>query len=122
MVCLNAPITTMPDLAIMVTVPEAPLQVASRSDDGETVTWYITPKRHDDSGDPYDFVGPGNEQAVVCVTAVQHAVEDFRTLFPALAAAAAADNAVKWGVYSGRVQRVESSLRLSRDLGAKVEM
>jgi hypothetical protein len=29
----------IPDLAIMVTVPEAPLQVASRADDDDTVTW-----------------------------------------------------------------------------------
>ena len=38
--------------------------------------------------------------------AVQHAVEDFRALFPALAEAAAASPDAKWGVYNGMVQRI----------------
>ena len=82
MVCLNAPVGVIPDLAIMVTVPEAPLQVASRADDDDTVTWYITPKRPEDGAALEDFSGPGNEEAPVDGDAVLHAVEDFRTLFP----------------------------------------
>eukprot|EP01043_Picozoa_sp_COSAG02_P035862 COSAG02_NODE_2594_length_8461_cov_189.802320_2_plen_380_part_00 len=84
MVCLNAPVGVLPDLAIMATT-NPPLQVASRADDGDTITWYITPKRPDDSGDPTNFVGPGNEEAEIEGEAVAHAVEDFRTLFPELA-------------------------------------
>jgi glycine/D-amino acid oxidase-like deaminating enzyme len=84
MVCLNAPVGVLPDLAIMATTTP-PLQVASRADDGDTITWYITPKRPEDSGDPTNFVGPGNEEAEIEAEAVAHAVEDFRTLFPELA-------------------------------------
>lgn len=106
MVCLNAPIGVIPDLAIMATT-SPPLQVASRSDDGDTVTWYITPKRPEDTADPEDFIGPGNVEAEIDGVAVQHAVEDFRELFPALAEAAAANADTKWGVYNGMVQRIE---------------
>lgn len=84
MVCLNAPIGVLPDLAIMATT-EPPLQVASRSDDNDTITWYITPKRPEDGSNPIEFAGPGNEEAEVEAEAVLHAVEDFRTLFPQLA-------------------------------------
>lgn len=84
MVCLNAPVGVLPDLAIMAST-NPPLQVASRADDADTVTWYITPKRPEDAGDPTDFAGPGNEEAEINAAAVLHAVEDFRTLFPALA-------------------------------------
>lgn len=106
MVCLNAPVGVLPDLAIMATT-QPPLQVASRADDGDTITWYITPKRPEDGGEPSNFAGPGNEEAEVEAEAVLHAVEDFRTLFPKLAEACSAEPAVKWGVYNGRVQRID---------------
>ena len=44
MVCLNAPVGVIPDLAIMAST-SPPLQVASRSDDGDTVTWCKEGKR-----------------------------------------------------------------------------
>lgn len=108
MVCLKAPAAILPDIATMVSVPEAPLQTAAKlSADGSTVTWYITPKRPEDGGGLTKLSQPGPAEATDEAESVRHAVADFRTLFPAIATAVDAEPSSQWGVYTGYVQRVQ---------------
>jgi glycine/D-amino acid oxidase-like deaminating enzyme len=108
MVCLKASADLLPDIATMVSIPEAPIQTAAKaSADGSTVTWYITPKRPEDGKLLSQLSQPGPAEAEDEVASVRNAVRDFRTLFPAVAAAVESDSATQWGCYTGYVLRVQ---------------